>query len=177
MNDLLENPNYFYCEKLHCKLKLQVCLGRQKANAQRKSLEPLPFPECSQCGQGERNKPLISGKPEQGNPQSGQGRRYEDCDLYEDCLDHAVTEDWENFHCEACPLNQSKEEKPTMTESPKPENARICEDCKERPTMRPNFPLCASCMAKRSNKPRAPSTKKRKEKKIYLVKVALQKEV
>ena len=35
--------------------------------------------------------------------------------------------------------------------SEKVANTRICEDCKSKPTMHSNHPLCASCLAKRSN--------------------------
>jgi len=50
----------------------------------------------------------------------------------------------------------------------KKENIRICSDCKEKITISSKHPLCASCMARRSNKKRppnkrAPSSLKRKE--------------
>lgn len=101
---------------------------------------------------------------EQSNPQRGQGGRFEDCRFYDTCLDHAATEDWEGFHCEVCPLNQLGEDGP-MTEITKPENTRICSECKERKTIHPNSSLCASCMARRSNKAKDTASSVVKEKK------------
>ena len=50
----------------------------------------------------------------------------------------------------------------------KPENTRICEDCKKNKTISPKHSLCASCMARRSNKSRhknqGPGKPKGKEK-------------
>ena len=164
MNDLFSDPHYFTCDKLHCKLKLAVCLGRQKANRGRKGFEALPFPECEKCEQGKHNRDLVYGQTGGGNPQRGQGRRNEDCGLYEDCLDHAAVQDWEGFHCEACSVNQTEEEKTIMTDTQKPENTRICEDCKTRKTISPQSSLCPVCMAKRSNKPKDPARSARSKK-------------
>jgi len=52
-----------------------------------------------------------------------------------------------------------------MTEiQEKPENTRTCEECKEKPTISPKHSLCASCMARRSNKNRPEKKKKDKAK-------------
>lgn len=89
-----------------------------------------------------------------GNPKQGEGDKKIDCDLYEDCLGYAAKKDWHNFNCEACTyIGKGQGTEPTTTA--KKENTRICEDCKEKPTLSPNCPLCPSCMAKRSNQGRS----------------------
>ncbi|MEW6666220.1 MAG: hypothetical protein AB1512_13505 [Thermodesulfobacteriota bacterium] len=50
-----------------------------------------------------------------------------------------------------------------MPETTKPENTRICEECKTRKTIHPNSPLCASCMAKRPKKPKDQAERGRKK--------------
>lgn len=44
-----------------------------------------------------------------------------------------------------------------MLENPKPEEqvgVRLCEDCREKPTMSPGCPYCPSCMSRRAHKAR-----------------------
>ena len=54
-HELLNKPNYFTCERFHCRLRIEVCVGRQIANRQpRKPLNPIPFEGCKGCTQGEK---------------------------------------------------------------------------------------------------------------------------
>lgn len=90
------------------------------------------------------------------NPKKGAGERDLECRLYEDCLSKAGLLNWRSFHCESCPLFQSIHKLPATT---KQENERMCSECGSKKTISPNSTLCASCMARRSNKKR-PSSKK-----------------
>ena len=86
-------------------------------------------------------------------PGRGKGERNIHCDHYDECLSVAAQENWKSFNCEDCPLFRgATKEVSAMTE--KKENTRICEDCKEKPTISPKHPLCASCMARRSKQGR-----------------------
>ncbi|MBN1102562.1 MAG: hypothetical protein JXL84_04015, partial [Deltaproteobacteria bacterium] len=42
-------------------------------------------------------------------PHPGEGDRHLDCAFYEACLDLAVLEDWESFHCEGCGFRKTDE--------------------------------------------------------------------
>ena len=149
-NKLLDSPEYFFCERFRCKLRISVCLGRQRANAERRPIDPIPYADCLDCEQGRRNQ--ASCKPcdgVKGKPVRGRGERKEDCEHYEDCLSFAARRDWKTFTCSQCPLNQKEEG--VMAETKKV-NTRICETlgC-GKVTLNTNCPLCASCMAKRRN--------------------------
>lgn len=150
MIDILEDPNYFECEKTHCKLKLAICIGRQKANQQRKKFEPTPYPECEKCGQGKKNMGLASCQIESGSPRRGHGERNEKCSRYDDCLSYVASRGWKTFNCESC--EEDKNERGEMIEPQKRENDRICEECKSRPTIQPNSKLCSRCLAKRAKR-------------------------
>jgi len=145
---ILGHPEYFYCEKAKCKLRLDVCLGRQKANEQRRAFDPTPFLICENCQQGAENK-LLAGatRPmEPSKPRRGKGGRNEACELYSECLDVAAKQNWKSFNCELCPNY-----KPDLK---KPENKRICEECGKKTTITPKHALCASCLGKKPDKPR-----------------------
>lgn len=54
-HELLNKPNYFTCERFHCRLRIEICVGRQIANRQpRKPLNPIAFEGCEGCAQGEK---------------------------------------------------------------------------------------------------------------------------
>lgn len=54
-HELLNKLEYFTCERFHCRLRIEICVGRQKANKQpRKPLNPIPFEGCEDCDQGEK---------------------------------------------------------------------------------------------------------------------------
>lgn len=76
------------------------------------------------------------------NPKKGKGERFFDCPHYESCLNFAAVQNWKAFNCESCGfyIDNIKE------------NTRLCEDCKKKETISPKHPLCAGCMAIRSNK-------------------------
>ncbi|HUV59816.1 MAG TPA: hypothetical protein VMW09_06855 [Desulfatiglandales bacterium] len=100
-------------------------------------------------------------------PSKGPGDRFHECRLYDECLDVAGLRSWKAWSCEECDLYKSifgkkaseNELKDMSTPPGKKENIRLCEDCKEKPTISPNNPYCASCMAIRSHKKR-PRNKK-----------------
>lgn len=153
--DVLSGPEYFDCEAGKCRLRIAVCLGRQKANRFSGRSELPPYPLCVKCKQGEQNQAQRSPEANiKAKPRRGKGERNQGCLKYGECLDLAVEKGWKSWNCESCEGFQG--EGGAMPD--KPENTRICEDCKKRPTIRPKSPYCAACMAKRSNRGR----KKRK---------------
>jgi len=168
INDILQGPEYFDCEKTRCKLRIDVCLGRQKANENQNRFGTLPYGECEKCSQGIENKRFYKSKDSiKGKPRRGKGQREESCKSYSDCLDIVAKKGWKSFNCESCP-----QYKPEMKEddniSEKKQNTRVCESegC-EKTTLNANCPLCPSCMARKANKSRADkksSHKKRKHK-------------
>ena len=111
-----------------------------------------------------------------GSPKKGQGERFFDCHRYEACLDFAAIENWKAFNCEHCGFYASvfkktdveNEVKSMPTTPEKKENTRICGECKERQTISPGNPYCASCMSKKSwearrVKKKAPVKSKKKD--------------
>lgn len=145
-SEILKGPEYFYCEKLRCQLKIDVCLQRQRANLKRGKFKPIPFPNCLKCSPGVENLHFKKngGTMSQEKPSRGKGNRNISCEKYSECLDVAAKKDWKTFNCEKCPLftaNQKQMEKPV-----KIENKRICEKCGEKPTMQPSSPYCSKCL-------------------------------
>jgi len=135
--EILKGPEYFYCEKTHCRLKIDVCLQRQEANLKRRKFEPIPFLNCQQCLKGLENFRFYKngGSMSQETPSRDNGQRNIHCEKYGNCLDIAAKKDWKTFNCEKCPLftaNQKQMEKPV-----KKENTRICTRCDERTTIHP----------------------------------------
>ena len=50
---LLNDPQYFYCERTRCTLKRAVCVLRQKASRIKGFRDGRPgFTPCEDCGQG-----------------------------------------------------------------------------------------------------------------------------
>ena len=108
-------------------------------------------------------------------PKKGKGERFFDCPHYESCLNFAAIQNWKSFNCESCLFFKSEvkdmptipKKKETPASTGKKEDARICEDCNKNKTISPKHSLCASCMARRSNKSRpkkkVPASPKRKE--------------
>ncbi len=91
-------------------------------------------------------------------PKKGKGERLLDCPHYENCLDFAAIQNWRQFNCEECSLYkafQNAQAAPVKKDN----NTRICKDCNEKPTISPKHSLCASCMARLSNKKRLPKKK------------------
>ena len=91
-------------------------------------------------------------------PSKGQGNRFLECRLYDECLDVAGLRNWKAWNCEECDLYKSifgkkasgNELKDMSTIPEKEENTRICEKCGKNPTIQPNSPLCASCIGKQA---------------------------
>ena len=150
-DEILNGPEYFYCEREHCRLRIEVCLKRQKANQERRPFKSISFVSCEECDQGAKNQLLKTSVAM--NPKRGKGERKLDCDHYGACLDLAAKKDWKSFNCESClSFEAGIKEVPAMNE--KKENTRICEECGEKPTISPGAPFCPSCMAIRSHKAR-----------------------
>jgi hypothetical protein len=156
---ILNNGEYFYCEKARCTLRVSVCIQRQKANRKPKAFFSIPFPICQDCSQGAKNramsKPGVTAKPKR-----GPGDKSVECSEYASCLDLAAKKDWKSFNCEACAHHKKKPGNAKPMTDEKEENGRLC-DC-GKPTISPNCPYCPSCMAKKSNEARAVKQKAEK---------------
>ena len=61
IGEILKGSEYFYCEKLHCRLKIDICLQRQQINLDRHINKSIPFWHCQDCEQGKENKRLKEG--------------------------------------------------------------------------------------------------------------------
>ena len=150
-DEVLGLPEYFFCEKNRCKLRIDVCIQRQKLNEQKKPFSPkISFMDCANCQQGAENWALKHpAKSLKKNPRRGRGKRTESCEFYSDCLGVVAKKDWKSFNCESCQLYSSEATAVNIDKS-KNKNTRICEECKEAPTITPKHALCASCLGKRS---------------------------
>ena len=165
LDEILNGPEYFYCEREHCRLRIEVCLKRQKANRERRPFMPISFFSCDGCDQGARNQLLKTSVAM--NPKRGKGERNIACEQYSECLDTVAKKDWKSFNCESCGFYIETLQKPPAA-TVKQENTRICEQCSRNKTISAKHPLCPQCMAQRSNKKRPPNKKapgclKRKE--------------
>lgn len=162
LSDIVSLPEYFECEKNHCRTRIQVCLGRRKANSERRGFESYPFGECLDCGQGEENGKFEGSLLNEAKPRRGNGERNLDCSFYGECLSLVSKRNWQSWKCDECPVY--REGKGDMhLEAVSKENTRICEDCQERKTIRPSSPFCARCMGKKGNENRKPGRKERKK--------------
>lgn len=174
--ELLDDPEYFHYEKLDDRLRVDICIGRQKANEADEALTPIPYTECEGCSQGQKN--WVKDQPymnTQIKPRQGNGYRNESCPNYSECLAIAAKKEWGNFtciHCKNTRICEECNEKITINPSNRycasclgkkanadrqeVQNTRICEVCKERTTIRANNSYCASCLSKipAKNKPR-----------------------
>lgn len=163
-DEILKGPEYFYCEKLHCRLKIDVCLQRQQANLRRRRFEPIPFLNCQNCNQGAENLRFQKngGNMPQERPLRGNGKRNISCEKYEKCLDIAAKKDWKTFNCEKCPFFTDQKQVP---KPPKIENTRVCEQCGERPTIQASSPYCSRCLTdmKRAKQEAVDPSKKKNE--------------
>ena len=145
IRQILDGPGYFLCERTNCKLKIETCVQRRRANRVRAAFEPILFPMCDGCDQGFENERVLDVVKEKGKPKRGKGERNHECPLYDDCLELVVRRGWKSFNCEGCPMTGEKE---------KPANTRVCGLCGERPTIQPSSPYCSSCLAQKSKEKR-----------------------
>lgn len=168
IDDILNSPDYFYCEKFRAKIKKTICIERQMgSNAiieQYKTSEiGLSFEVCKICNQGKTIRDELY--KEKVKPCRGDGNRYETCPFYNDCLDRVAKKDWKTFNCESCNLlKMPSETDKKNTEDVK--NTRVCKtpDCSNI-TPHPNFPYCHSCMGERKkNKPQGKDEGKKEQK-------------
>ena len=160
MDDILEDPRYFECEKNHAKIKLLHCIGRQRANQEFSGFGHRPYEECLSCSQGDSNTKFESLLVNDPKPQRGMGSRNLACSLYDDCLGLVSEKDWKSWNCEKCPVyREGNEAMEVVAEEKGP--ARICEECQQKETITPKSPLCASCLAKRSGGNRKSNRKAR----------------
>jgi hypothetical protein len=176
IDEILNSPDYFYCEKFRAKIKKLICIERQMGNnaivEQYKTSEiGLSFEVCKSCNQGKtiRDELLM----EKVKPCRGEGARHEECLYYDDCLDKAAKKDWKTYNCESCGLYKMiNGELPKVTEDVK--NTRVCKTpgCNNI-TSHPNFPYCHSCLDERkknkiqtavNNKPKGDKKAQYKEK-------------
>jgi hypothetical protein len=157
-SELYADPKYFFCDRRGQEIRLGVCIGMQKANAEKdRPGSSDPFPVCTECDQGDWNR-RFRGVWTDGSPKRGKGQRDAECRRYDACLNIAVKKDWRSWNCESCPYfmpgNENRVEKP--------ENTGLCEKCGEKPKFG-RSPYCASCMARKSNEARkGKKTKKTK---------------
>jgi hypothetical protein len=94
-SEILDGPEYFFCQKTNCKLRLAVCIQRQKANKERKAFTETPFMVCEDCPQGIQNRnqqskgDLKLSEEERESQQSPEAPSFErqepQPDLCEDC--------------------------------------------------------------------------------------------
>jgi hypothetical protein len=54
--------------------------------------------------------PTLKDPEGEPSPEPGYGHRNMECDFYEACLDLAILEEWDGFHCAACALKGSQEQ-------------------------------------------------------------------
>jgi hypothetical protein len=105
---ILKNPEYFYCEKTKCTLKVSICRQRQIKNRKTPAFLFIPFPVCEKCEQGAKNM--------------------------EEKIEKTITKD-------------------------------LCKECGQKPVISPGSSLCASCLARRSNKARGQEKPQQQQKK------------
>lgn len=54
-DEIFQGPEYFTCDRFHCRMRKEICVRRQQANSlERKSFALTPFPGCDKCVQGEK---------------------------------------------------------------------------------------------------------------------------
>jgi len=163
--EALKGPGYFYCEKTHCRLKIDVCLKRQVANLKRRRFEPIPFLSCQNCSQGVENLRLQKngGHMDKGQPSQGNGIKNIACEKYKECLDIAIKKEWKTFNCEKCP--SFADQKQSCAVAHRTENKKVCERCGKRPPIQPNAPYCSLCLTdmKRAKQKAADAQKKKNE--------------
>jgi len=146
---ILLNTEYVFCSKLSCRLSVDACLKRQKANCHRTRMQSVPFPECVECYQGKKHETLKSGLPATAKPRKGNGKRKMDCQLYEICLDTAAKSNWKAFDGDGC--DHQKKTNKRKSENPEKMNIkRLCRTCGKKPPLHKNNEMCASCMSKKS---------------------------
>ena len=56
IRSILNGPEYFYCEKARCKLKISSCIERQLINERAGAFQLAPFPICEDCPAGFENR-------------------------------------------------------------------------------------------------------------------------
>ena len=54
---------------------------------------------------------------DESNPSRGRGKRNVFCAYYSGCLDHAVRDFWEGWHCSNCPHQTNRGAAPEITET------------------------------------------------------------
>ncbi len=115
-DDMLQSSDYFDCQELKCRLRLDVCIERQERNNEERSLvsrfRRYYSYACEGCRQGEENR-LIAEK-----------RKSMKGDLIE------------------APGDKMKKDEALL----------LCTECREKPRLSKNCPLCPSCMAKMPRK-------------------------
>ena len=56
ISEILDGPEYFFCEKTNCRLRVAVCIQRQEANKKTRAFAEAPFMVCEDCSQGIKNR-------------------------------------------------------------------------------------------------------------------------
>jgi len=60
-SEILAGPDYFYCERARCHLRITVCLRRQEINGSTSMYQQTSFLVCENCDQGMEHKRLAKG--------------------------------------------------------------------------------------------------------------------
>ena len=55
-SETLQGPDYFFCKKLQCRLRIAVCIRRQEVNRTKQPFESKQFMACEDCPQGMENR-------------------------------------------------------------------------------------------------------------------------
>ena len=157
---ILEGPEYFLCEKAHCRMRFAVCVQRQAENdraSKGRNIFFFPHDVCVECRQGVRNMKAFERKGSlmQKNPNDARQ------DAQEPGGAPAATSRRDApSESNARPETVAQGKKaPEKKESPE---KRQCIECHERPTMTPRAPYCAKCMAARGNRKRWEKVAKQK---------------
>ena len=60
----INNPDYFLCDRFHCRMLKEACIERQEAKKYIPSsrIEKYQFPECENCEQGLGIRKEVRGK-------------------------------------------------------------------------------------------------------------------
>lgn len=129
IESILGGPEYFFCTKAKCRLRMTVCIERQERLAKPgRPCSAYDFEICSDCGQGARNI-----------------KRYEKMKVnMEKKPDQRRTD-------------KQPVDLPVLTSPAEIDVAadrKICIECNERPTISRNSTYCAKCMAARGNRKR-----------------------
>jgi hypothetical protein len=150
LENILDLPGFFMCHPLSCKMRLTACLGRRQANRERRGFERLPYAECENCPQGERNEKESSKVDVVRCPRRGAGFRNLGCEFYDHCLGVAASREWAHWKCDSCDLVGDGFEAAETEDSLN--RKKLCKECGQPATA---GVFCGRCFSEKSKVARA----------------------